>query len=131
MFNFDTDIEVVSSSGSYVETADGRTFLDFTCGIAVSNLGHQPPRVKQAILNQVDQVWHAGAVFRYASLVDLGERLREVTPEGIESFMTMNSGAEAVEGAVKLARKTTGRQGVVVFRGGFHGRTGTMGMKAG
>jgi len=123
VFNFDTDIEVVSSSGSYVETADGRTFLDFTCGIAVSNLGHQPPRVKQAILNQVDQVWHAGAVFRYASLVDLGERLREVTPEGIESFMTMNSGAEAVEGAVKLARKTTGRQGIVVFRGGFHGRT--------
>ncbi len=123
VFKFSTDVEVVSAEGSYVETSDGRRFLDFTCGIAVSNLGHQPPHVKRAILDQVDQVWHAGAVFRYASLVRLGERLREVTPDGIESFMTMNSGAESVEGAVKLARKTTGRQGIVVFRGGFHGRT--------
>jgi len=123
VFNFDTEVEVVGSSGSWVITSDGRRLLDFTCGIAVSNLGHQPPHVKQAILDQLDQVWHAGAVFRYSSLVRLGERLREITPDGIDSFMTMNSGAESVEGAVKLARKTTGRQGIVGFRGGFHGRT--------
>ncbi|MDJ0496223.1 MAG: aminotransferase class III-fold pyridoxal phosphate-dependent enzyme [Acidimicrobiia bacterium] len=123
LFEFETDEPVVASEGSIVVTASGRRILDFTCGIAVSNLGHQHAHVKRAILEQVDQVWHSGATFRYESLVRFAENLREVTPEGIDSFMTMNSGAEAVEGAVKLARKTTGRQGIIVFRGGFHGRT--------
>lgn len=123
LFAFEHDEEVVSSEGSWVVTSDGRRMLDFTCGIAVSNLGHQPPLVKQAILDQVDQVWHSGATFRYRSLVDWAENLRDITPSGIESFMPMNSGAESVEGAVKLARKTSGRQGIIAFRGGFHGRT--------
>ena len=123
LFAFENDAEVVGSEGSWVFTADGRRLLDFTCGIAVSNLGHQPQHVKQAILDQVDQVWHSGATFRYSSLVRFAENLRQVTPEGIDSFMPMNSGAEAVEGAVKLARKTSGRQGIIAFRGGFHGRT--------
>jgi 4-aminobutyrate aminotransferase len=123
LFAFETDDEVVASEGSWVITADGRRILDFTCGIAVSNLGHQHPHVKRAILDQVDQVWHSGSTFMYSSLVRFAENLRDVTPDGIESFMTMNSGAEAVEGAVKLARKTSGRQGIVAFRGGFHGRT--------
>ncbi len=120
---FDTDIEVVASEGSWVTDATGKRYLDFTCGIAVSNLGHQHPLVKAAILEQIDSVWHAGGVFWYESLVRAAERLRTITPEGIDQFFFMNSGAESVEGAVKLARKTTGRQGVVVFRGGFHGRT--------
>jgi 4-aminobutyrate aminotransferase len=123
LFAFETDDEVVASEGSWITTATGRRILDFACGIAVSNLGHQPPHVKRAILDQVDQVWHSGSTFRYSSLVRFAENLRQVTPDGIESFMPMNSGAEAVEGAVKLARKTTGRQGIVAFRGGFHGRT--------
>jgi 4-aminobutyrate aminotransferase len=123
LFAFQTDIEVVSSEGSWLTTASGRRILDFTCGIAVSNLGHQPPHVKQAILEQVDKAWHSGATFRYASLVRFAENLRAVTPEGIDTFMPMNSGAEAVEGSIKLARKTTGRQGIIAFRGGFHGRT--------
>jgi 4-aminobutyrate aminotransferase len=123
LFAFETDDVVVASEGSWVSTAGGRRLLDFTCGIAVSNLGHQHPLVKKAILEQVDQVWHSGSTFRYESLVRFAENLRRVTPEGIDKFMPMNSGAEAVEGAVKLARKTTGRQGVIAFRGGFHGRT--------
>ena len=123
LFEFEMDEPVVASEGSWVVTDSGRRVLDFTCGIAVSNLGHQNAHVKRAILEQVDQVWHSGATFRYESLVRFAENLREVTPEGIESFMTMNSGAEAVEGAVKLARKTSGRQGIIAFRGGFHGRT--------
>ena len=123
LFAFENDAEVIGSEGSWVFTADGRRLLDFTCGIAVSNLGHQPQHVKQAILEQVDQVWHSGATFRYSSLVRFAENLRQVTPDGIDSFMPMNSGAEAVEGAVKLARKTSGRQGIIAFRGGFHGRT--------
>jgi 4-aminobutyrate aminotransferase len=123
VIGFDTDIEVVGSEGSWVIAADGTRYLDFTCGIAVSNLGHQHPMVKQAILDQVDRVWHAGSVFRYETIVAAAERLNSVTPESINKFFFMNSGAEAVEGSIKLARKTSGRQGVIVFRGGFHGRT--------
>jgi 4-aminobutyrate aminotransferase len=123
VIGFDTEIEVVGSDGSFVIGADGTRYLDFTCGIAVSNLGHQHPLVKQAILDQVDRVWHAGGVFHYETFVTAAERLRQVTPDPIDKFFFMNSGAEAVEGSIKLARKTTGRQGVIVFRGGFHGRT--------
>jgi len=123
LFAFEADDEVIASEGSWVMTRDGRRLLDFTCGIAVSNLGHQHPLVKRAIIDQVNQVWHSGSTFRYRSLVDWAENLRDVTPDGIESFMPMNSGAEAVEGSVKLARKTSGRQGIIAFRGGFHGRT--------
>lgn len=120
---FDTDIEIAASEGSWVTSTDGTRYLDFTCGIAVSNLGHQHPLVKGAILDQLDRVWHAGGVFRYHTLVEAAERLLDITPVGIEKFFFMNSGAEAVEASVKLARKTSGRQGVIVFRGGFHGRT--------
>ena len=120
---FVSEIEIVASEGSWVTDADGKRYLDFACGIAVSNLGHQPPSVKQAILDQLDSLWHAGGVFRYESLVRAAERLRAITPDGIEQFFLMNTGAEAVEASVKLSRKTSGRQGVVVFRGGFHGRT--------
>jgi len=123
VIDFDTTIEIVGSEGSWVTSADGRRLLDFSSGISVSNLGHQPPAVKQAIIDQLDKVWHSGMVFRYESMVNAAERLRNVTPDGIDKFIFMNSGAEAVEASVKLARKVSGRQGVVVFRGGFHGRT--------
>lgn len=120
---YNSDIEIVSANGSWVTDADGRRFLDFACGIGVTNLGHQHAGVKAAVLEQVDRLWHAGGSFRFESKIRAAEALREVTPEGIEQFLFVNSGAEAVEAAVKMARHTTGRQGVVVFRGGFHGRT--------
>lgn len=123
LFAFETDEAVVASEGSWLVTTTGRRILDFACGIAVSNLGHQPEHVKRAIIDQVNQVWHSGSTFRYDSLVRWAENLKEITPDGIESFFPMNSGAEAVEGAMKLARKTSGRQGIITFRGGFHGRT--------
>ncbi|GBE25280.1 5-aminovalerate aminotransferase DavT [bacterium BMS3Bbin02] len=123
VISWDNDIEIVGGNGSYVTSVDGVEYLDFACGIAVGNLGHQHPGVKAAVLAQIDKLWHAGGVFRYETLVGAAERLREITPDGIEKFFFMNSGAEAVEGAIKLARKTTGRQGIIVFRGGFHGRT--------
>ncbi len=120
---FDTDIEVAEAEGIWITDAEGERFMDFTCGIAVTNLGHRHPHVLEAVRAQVEQLWHSGSVYRYSSLVEAAEELRAVTPEGVEMFFFMNSGSEAVEGAVKLARKTSGRQGVVVFRGGFHGRT--------
>ncbi|HDH03334.1 MAG TPA: aminotransferase class III-fold pyridoxal phosphate-dependent enzyme, partial [Actinobacteria bacterium] len=73
--------------------------------------------------SQLGRFVHSGMIFRYDGIVSVGEKLRKVTPAGIEKFSFANSGAEAVEGAVKLAKYTTRRQGVVVFRGSFHGRT--------
>lgn len=120
---YDTDVEIVASDGVWVTDREGNRYLDFACGISVTNVGHQHPGVKAAVLGQLDQLWHAGGSFKYESKILAAEALREVTPEGIDQFLFMNSGAEAVEASVKLARKTTGRQGVIVFRGGFHGRT--------
>ena len=123
VIGFDTDVQIVASEGVYVTDADGKQYLDFACGIATTNLGHSHPHVLNAIHEQVDKVLHAGGAFRYDSMVRAGERLRDVMPDGIDQVIFMNSGAEAVEASVKLARKTSGRQGVVTFRGGFHGRT--------
>jgi 4-aminobutyrate aminotransferase len=123
VITYDTDVEIVGGDGVWVTDTKGRKYLDFACGISVTNLGHQHPHVKAAVLDQIDQLWHAGGAFKYSSKVRAAERLFEVTPDGIEQFLFLNSGAEAVEAAAKLARKTTGRQGIMVFRGGFHGRT--------
>jgi len=116
-------IEIVEGSGSWVVDVDGKRYLDFACGIAVTNLGHRPPPVQAAVEAQVRKLWHAGGTYLYESLLTAAQRLVRVTPDSVEQVFFMNSGAEAVEGAVKFARKTSGRQGIVVFRGGFHGRT--------
>jgi 4-aminobutyrate aminotransferase len=123
VIGWDTDLHIVSGEGAWVTDIEGETYLDFTCGISVSNLGHRHPAVYEAARAQLDSLWHAGGAFRYESLARAGEALASVAPDDIDMFLFMNSGAEAVEASVKLARKLTGRQGVVVFRGGFHGRT--------
>jgi 4-aminobutyrate aminotransferase len=120
---FATDLVAVRAEGPWVETADGRRYLDCASGTATANLGHNHPRVMAAAREQMERMVHSGGVFRYESMVALAERLREVTPGAIGAFFFLNGGSEAIEGAVKLARRTTGRHGVVVFRGGFHGRT--------
>ena len=79
------------------------------------------PAVLEAAHRQLDNL-HSGCIIRYDSIVEAAEHLRAITPPGIEKFSFANSGAEAVEAAVKLAKHNTGRQGVVVFRGAFHGR---------
>ncbi len=124
VLGYRSELEIVSGHGTRVTSSDGREFLDFTTGIACLNLGHNHPDLVAAAHGQIDRLWHAGwATYRYAPLVEAAERIVDVTPEGIEQVLFVNSGAEAVEAAVKLARKSTGRQGVMVFRGGFHGRT--------
>lgn len=120
---FDRDIEIVEGQGTWVTDVDGKRYLDFACGIGVTNLGHRPPAVEAAVREQVGKLWHAGGAYLYDSYATAAERIVEVSPDGIEQVLFMNSGAEAVEASVKLARKTSGRQGIVVFRGGFHGRT--------
>ncbi|MDH3471995.1 MAG: aminotransferase class III-fold pyridoxal phosphate-dependent enzyme [Acidimicrobiia bacterium] len=113
----------MGGNGAWLTDSEGETYLDFACGISVTNLGHNHPGVMAAVQEQLGKVWHAGGVFRYDSLVNAGEALRSVTPDTIDKFFFMNSGSEAIEASVKMARKLSGRQGVLVFRGGFHGRT--------
>jgi 4-aminobutyrate aminotransferase len=127
-----TDLDVVSGSGSYVTTSDGDRFLDFTSGIGVVSTGHCHPRVVQAISDQAARFVHAQVnLYRHPLLEELATRLAASTPAGIDTFFFANSGAEAVEAAVKLCRWATGRPNLIVFNGGFHGRTGqTMAMSS-
>ena len=123
VIGFGTNIHAVTAEGLWVTDPDGNRWADFASGTAVTNLGHRHPAVVEAAKNQIDNLIHSGMIVRYESVVNAGEKLRDITPAGIEKFGFANSGAEAVEASVKLAKYTTGRQGVVVFRGGFHGRT--------
>lgn len=119
-----TDIVVERGEGAYLYDVHGRRYLDFTCGIAVTNTGHCHPRVVEAIREQAGRIIHAQVnILYHEPLLRLVEVLREVVPAHLDSFFFSNSGAEALEGAVKLARHATGRPNVVVFQGSFHGRT--------
>jgi 4-aminobutyrate aminotransferase/(S)-3-amino-2-methylpropionate transaminase len=111
--------------GSTVTDVDGNTFIDFVGGVGVLNVGHNHPRVVQAIHDQVDRFLHTDfTVVAYELYVELAERLGELVPiSGDTRGAFFNAGTEAVENAVKLARLHTGRQAVIVFDGGFHGRT--------
>jgi 4-aminobutyrate aminotransferase len=120
---YHTDIVVDKAAGLYVEASDGRRYMDFSAGLATTNIGHSPPAVVEAAKAQLEKLIHSGGIFYYDSSVELAERLAKITPEGIDTFFFSNSGAEAVEGAIKLARFVTGRQGIIAFTGGFHGRT--------
>jgi len=119
-----TDLEIVSGSGCVVRTAGGVEYLDFTAGIAVASTGHCHPRVVEAIQQQAAQIIHAQAnCYRSPLPEQLATRLAQITPSSIDTFFFTNSGAEATEAAVKLARHATGRPNVIVVQGGFHGRT--------
>jgi 4-aminobutyrate aminotransferase len=118
-----TGIVAKKAGGIYVEDLNGRRYMDFTSGLATVNIGHNHPGVVEAIKRQAEDFIHSGCIFYYEPLIMLAEKLRQVTPPGIDMFFFSNSGAEAVEGAMKLARYSTGRQGVIAFTGGFHGRT--------
>jgi 4-aminobutyrate aminotransferase len=124
IFNFVAE----RAEGSYIYTTDGRKLLDFTCGIGVTNTGHCHPRVVAAIREQAGLFLHAQAnIVIHKPMLRLIEELRTVVPPEIDGFFFSNSGAEAIEGAVKLARAASGKQNIIVFSGSFHGRTaGTM-----
>ncbi|MDH4118502.1 MAG: aminotransferase class III-fold pyridoxal phosphate-dependent enzyme, partial [Acidimicrobiia bacterium] len=104
---------------------EGRRFIDFAGGIAVLNTGHLHPKVKAAVAAQLDAFSHTCFMVNpYESVVRLAERLNAAVPGPTEKrTMFVNSGAEAVENAIKIARYATKRPGVIAFGGGFHGRT--------
>lgn len=119
-----TDLEVTSGDGCWVTTASGERYLDFTAGIAVASTGHCHPAVVDAIRRQAGRFVHAQVnCYRHDLLEPLAERLAGLAPGAIDTFFFANSGAEATEAAVKLAKQATGRPNVVVFQGSFHGRT--------
>jgi 4-aminobutyrate aminotransferase len=111
--------------GCWVTDVDGNTFLDFTAGIAVSTTGHSHPKVVAAIEEQARRFLHmSGTDFYYRSEIELAERLEaKILPGTPAKVFFTNSGAEAIEGAMKLARYATGRPSYIAFIGGFHGRT--------
>ncbi|HET9741222.1 MAG TPA: acetyl ornithine aminotransferase family protein [Terriglobales bacterium] len=111
--------------GLIIEDVDGNEFLDFSAGIAVTSTGHCHPEVVAAIQKQAGELIHmSGTDFYYESMVQLSERLSRVAPmPGPHKFYFGNSGTEAIECALKLARYHTKRQGLIAFYGAFHGRT--------
>jgi len=110
--------------GIYIYGTDGSRWTDFTSGIGVTNTGHCHPRVVKAVQEQVAKMIHAQILLVLPQLpLDLAAALNEVTPEHIDCFFFSNSGAEAIEAAVKLARHATQRDNLIVFQGSFHGRT--------
>ncbi|WP_374703110.1 4-aminobutyrate--2-oxoglutarate transaminase [Neobacillus cucumis] len=116
---------VKKAQGALVEDVDGNHYIDFAGAIGTLNVGHSHPRVVQALQEQASQFIHTGFnVMMYESYINLAERLCELAPGHFDKQAAFfNSGAEAVENAVKIARKYTKRQGIVSFTRGFHGRT--------
>ncbi len=104
--------------------ADGKSYLDFANGIAVTALGHAHPRVTAAIHAQVDRLIGPISALGFTEPISrLATDLAATFPAPLDSVMFLNSGSEAIDGALKLARRVTGRPGIIAFRGGFHGRT--------
>ncbi len=119
-----THIEADYAQGPYIYATDGRRYLDFTSGIGVTNTGHCHPEVVRAAQEQVARLIHGQAnIVYHKPMLELVQELQTILPAHLDSFFFSNSGAEAVEAAFKLARHATRRTNLVVFQGGFHGRT--------
>lgn len=119
------DIVVETAEGSKIIDKSGKEYLDFVSGIAVCNLGHRNPTVQQAIQQQLDKFWHVSNLFHIELQQEVAEKL--VKNSGMDAVFFCNSGAEANEAALKIARKYTGKSKIITFKQSFHGRTfGTM-----
>lgn len=118
------DVVADRAEGSWVWDVEGRRYLDLGSGIAVTNTGHGHPRVVEAIHRQADRLLHTSVVLKHQPYIEAAEAIASLAPflDRPQAFLC-NSGAEAVDGAIKLARRTTGRPGIVAFERAFHGRT--------
>lgn len=118
------NLPVVKAEGCYYYGANGKKYLDFTSGIAVENVGHRHPKVVEAIKKGSDHLIHGpSGVIIYESILKLAEELQGILPPKLDNFFFGNSGTEAIEGALKLAKYAKQRPYVISFTGGFHGRT--------
>lgn len=120
-----TPLVAVRALGSEIWDADGKRYIDFAAGIAVLNVGHRHPKVIEAVKAQIDRFTHTSfQVMAYEPYLQLAEALNDLAPvRGSANTLLLNSGGEAVEAAVKIARMATGRSAVIAFAGAFHGRT--------
>jgi 4-aminobutyrate aminotransferase len=119
-----TPVQVARGEGVHVVDTAGRRYLDFTAGIGVTSTGHCHPRVVAAAQEQVATLIHGQyTTVMHQPLLQLAERLGDVLPAALDRVFFLNSGSEAVEASVRLARHATGKQMIVAFDGGFHGRT--------
>jgi acetylornithine/succinyldiaminopimelate/putrescine aminotransferase len=119
------DLEVVSANGCYFKTRDGREYIDFISGIAVSNLGHRHPAIIKAIREQIDKHLFVMVYGEFVteSQVKLAEKLSSLLPDPIDNVYFTSTGTEAVEGALKLAKRYTGRHKIISFKKSYHGST--------
>ncbi|MCB0755780.1 MAG: aspartate aminotransferase family protein, partial [Flavobacteriales bacterium] len=116
-------LEIESAEGVYMYGSNGKKYLDLIAGISVSNVGHRHPKVVQAIKDQADRHLHLMVYGEYVQSpqVQFADQLASVLPNSLNSVYFVNSGSEAVEGAIKLAKKVTGRAGLVSFENAYHG----------
>jgi 4-aminobutyrate aminotransferase len=121
-------VPVVRGEGAYVWDVEGKRYLDFATGLGVTNTGHCHPKVVEAIQHQATQLLHMqGNIASNEPSLKLIEGLRKIVPPELDRFFFANTGSEAVEASIKLARQATGRTNIIAFQRGFHGRTiGTM-----
>ncbi len=118
------DLVIKGGKGSYLFGIDGKDYLDFSCGIAVTSLGHCNPKVISAVKKQLSNLEHICiGVAYYEKYIELAEKLAEITQPGLDMCFFCQDGSGAVEAAIKLAKYTTKKQGVISFTGSFHGRT--------
>lgn len=119
-----TQIQPVRGEGIYLYDADGQRYIDFTSGIGVTSTGHCHPKIVAAIQKQAEKLLFGQMnIVMPPATIALADALVKIMPAGIDTFFFSNSGAEAVEASVKLARQATGKQNIIVFQGSFHGRT--------
>lgn len=119
-----TDLVIERAEGPYLFTQDGERYLDFVQGIAVNQLGHCHPTLVEAACEQIKRMAHVSFnLASYPAALEMAAALKQLLSGGIDSFFFSNTGAEAVEGALKLARYVSGKSSMVAFRGSFHGRT--------
>jgi 4-aminobutyrate aminotransferase len=117
-------LAITKGEGVYLYTPTGQRYMDFSSGIAVANVGYGHPRVNEAVKKQVDNFYHSSVGITYHEpLLELANKLLEVLPTGLNMFSFGNSGTEANEAAIKVARYVTGRPGIIAFEGSFHGRS--------
>jgi len=119
------DLEIVKADGIWFYDRTGKKFMDLVSGITVSNVGHRHPKVIQAISEQTDKYLHLNVYgeFIQSPQVKLAKKLVSLLPETLSNVFFVNSGSEAIEGALKLAKRDTGRSGIISFSNAYHGST--------
>src|SRR5690606_21913981 len=117
--------EIVSAEGVYLYGPNGEKYLDLVSGFAVNNIGHRNPKVVEAIKNQLDKHMHVTVFGEFVQTpqVKLAEKLVSLLPSQLNSVFFVNSGAEATEGAMKIAKRYTGRKEIIAAKKAYHGST--------